>query len=182
MHVVFPIPWVANDIPDSPYDPTNPNSCDNPACFGGLCWAACIAMIVNYYRGTEYEAIDIHNIAGCLSEVSTYLPYRNALVNLGVYSPSASFLPFTYTTALNLVEGNRLALMQIERTDDNGNVEGHFVVPCGYYCSSDQTFRSLSYQDPNFGGGAVEFPESGPLMFPVGADIFTYQYYITAYL
>lgn len=168
------VPFVANNsvTPD----------CGN--CDIGLCWAACMAMIVNYYRGTSYDAFSMHEEVGCLSYVLTPEPYHTALRSLGLYTSATVFWPlanFTYSDLYAHIEANRLMLMRMERPDVSGSEGGHFIVPCAYYWDTDSNYKSMSYKDPNHGGCVTEFPESGRVSISSAGHNYNFSYYITAY-
>ena len=162
------VPYVANDT----------STCSNADCNGrGLCWAASIAMIINYYRDTSYSAKSVHDATGCYS---TGVPanYKSAIRTFGAYAYGA-YYTFNYSTIQTIVQGYHPAYMRIERTDSDGNEYGHAIVPYGYYYNPDSASEKyFYYMDPNYGGGIASFPASGDPQITTSGNTYTFDYYI----
>jgi len=181
----LPIPHVDNEI----------SVCTNEECNGlGLCWAACIAMIANYFRGTNFTAQGIHDNTGCYS-IATPLERISAMRTVGIYG-YGPYNTLTFGTLMSLIQANRPLFLKFGRTDSQGVRDGHAVVGRGYYSSSNTTTKYLYYIDPNdyllpeereeleengttnFGEFIVSFPTSGDLQIPVNDIQYTFEYYI----
>ena len=161
------VPYVSN---------ASPSCCDN-----GICWAASIAMIANYYRSTSYTALDIHTTFGCLGRQNGRPgTYEEALHDLGLGVNSATYSNLTFSTMMNLIQGNRIPFLHLDNSDpDEVN---HVVVGYGYYW--DQSAGSSKYfyfQDPNSGGCIAAFPSSDAVTLSLSGHTYTLDYYIVTY-
>lgn len=147
----------------------------------GLCWAASMAMIVNYFRDTSHTTSSIHTYTGCMSHDTSSSDYKRELRDFGLYVYGA-YSTFTYTTIVNLTQGDRLAFMRIERSyvEDNKTKKiGHIIVPYGYFYDPDaNSSKYFYYIDPNYGGGIAEFPDSGELLVPTNGVNYYFDYYL----
>lgn len=147
----------------------------------GLCWAASMAMIVNYFCDTSHTTSTIHTYTGCMSHDTSSSDYKRELRNFGLYVYGA-YSTFTYSTIVNLTQGNRLAFMRIERSYvQNGETKkmGHIIVPYGYYYNPDTSSpKYFYYMDPNYGGGIAEIPDSGALPVPTSGLNYYFDYYL----
>ncbi len=159
-----------------PYVPNATSTCSN--CYGrGLCWAASIAMIINYYRGTSYSAKNIHDATGCYSD-ATPSNYKSAIRTFGAYAYGA-YYTFNFSTIQTIVQGYHPAFMRIERTDSSGVEYGHIIVPYGYYYYPESSSTKYFYfMDPNYGGGIASFPTSGAVQISTNGYTYTFDYYI----
>ncbi len=167
-HMTLSVPFVSNQT----------SICSNEDCDGvWMCWAASIAMIINYYRGTSYTARNVHDATGCYS---TAIPanYMSALRTLGAYA-YGPYYSFSFTNALTLVQGGHPAFMRIEREVSNGVNEGHAIVPYGYHYDPDNSpLQFFLFMDPNYGGGIASFPSSGDLEITTDGSTYVFDYYI----
>ena len=172
--VILDVVPVANDNVTCSREP----SCNSV----GLCWAACMAMITNYYRGTSYNTNTVHAARGCMSYEKTANDYKQALILFGMYV-NGPYYSFTYSDAVTLAENNRLGFMRIYRIySENGITrnDGHMIVPCGYYYNPDSSStKYFCFKDPNHNGtGMQAIPASGLLSVTTSGRVYQFDYYL----
>lgn len=156
---------------------SNGTGCDDI----GLCWAASMAMIVNYFCDTSHTTSSVHTYTGCMSYSASSSDFKRELKDFGLYVYGA-YSTFTYSTIVNLTQGDRLAFMRIERSYVENNQTkkmGHIIVPYGYYYNPDTSSpKYFYYMDPNYGGGIAEIPDSGALPVPTSGLNYYFDYYL----
>lgn len=140
----------------------------------GLCWAASMAMIVNYYYGSSYNTSSIHTATGCMCS-ATASQYKAKLHNW-VYT-DGPYYTFNYNTIAGLIQGGKLSFMRLAPT--GSNTIGHIVVPYGYYWNNpSSTTKYFYFMDLNYGGGIQSFPSSGSLYVTTSGTTYLFNYYI----
>jgi len=160
------VPYVYNEN-------VNCNVCNQK----GLCWAASMAMIVNYYYGSSYDTSSIHSSTGCMCDATAW-QYKAKLQNW-VYA-NGPYFSFSYNTIAGLIQSNYLSFMRLAPT--GSNTIGHIVVPYGYYWNEPvSSTKYFYYMDPNYGGGIQSFPSSGSLYVTTSGVTYTFHYYISCY-
>lgn len=143
----------------------------------GMCWAACIATIVNYHTGTNWSAMQIHNLYGCDEMYSSGERYAEIISNYGIdtYGP---FPQLTYQHIVDMIDGDNPGFMRIEISN---TTTGHAIVTYGYYynpsTSSNQYFY---YKDPNYtlSNGITAIPSNGIPIITINGTAWTYDYHI----
>ncbi len=147
-------------------------------CCNGLCWAASIAMIKNYYDGTQYDAYDIHDMYGCVGRLDTesqqIYGFLLAMEGLGMIDHTLSYSHLTYPILYNYISNDQLLfthLMEENRTT------AHAVVGYGYQYNTTTAY--FQFMDPNTGHNSKAFPLStGPVTFQLSGYTYTVDYYI----
>ena len=153
---------------------------EGSSCRNGLCWAASIAMIVNYYSGTSYTAQQIHQVCPSLTdayhdEEKLYLTAYGLTAN-GPYSNS-----FTFSNVKYHVNNETLMLLDLQYHTDNTD-SAHNVVAYGYFNNPDEGARYFYFMDPNNSGNSIcAFPSSGSVTtITTSGRAYTLHCYITA--
>lgn len=110
----------------------------------GLCWAAAVASVSNYRKGTSYDAMDIYDaLEGLYSGTPAGIPTQ--------YSRAYSYcnMFYTYTDPMEFVElydaldsKNRPVILS-----ENGSYIGHAVV-LRYLCGGNE-YTTYGFVDPN---------------------------------
>lgn len=144
-------------------------------CCGGLCWAASIAMIANYYRGTSYTAAGIHNLFGCITE-NYHNEEKQILRSLGMYADGQYTSNLTLSKVMTYIQGNKLLLLDLQ---DYKEKAAHNVVCHGYYSNGSSNY--FYYMDPNTQGCIASFPSSGTIYIPLSGYNYEVHCYIVAY-
>lgn len=122
----------------------------NPTTGAGLCWAACGASIVNYYKGTSYTALDMYNKV----KLGTGgIPVGNTSYQKAMYGMCG--LKFDYVSrrlkfddVISTLKSGSLIKYGVSR---NGGA--HAVVLCGAFRISSS--YGFIYMDPNVSEGYV---------------------------
>lgn len=143
-------------------------------CPEGICWAACMAMMSNHYRSTDYEAIDIHDMFFCLtsgyhSEEKSMLQQLNMIVGGPYYS-------FSSSDVVSCINNGRVMLLDLQRTGG-----AHNVVANGYtYGTSGTTY--VLFIDPNSSGQkSALFPSTGNITISAGGWNYSVHCYMSVY-
>ena len=148
---------------------------DSAICCGGVCWAACIAMIKNYYDGTNYDAMDIHDTYGCVG--SSYPRpdwYIITLDDLGMIDYTLSYADLTYPILYNYIYNDQLLFTRL--IDEEASV-AHAVVGYGYQYNTATAY--FQFMDPNTGHQSKAFPlTTGPITFQLSGYNYEVDYYI----
>lgn len=172
-------PASANTVLFDYLNVTNVKNASTSCCPGGICWAACIAMMANYYRGTSYSALQVHNICGCLTsnyhnEEKSYI--RKMGMRAGGPYYSTGSLAFSFSTLYDCIEGNTLLLLDLQATG-----VAHNVVAYGYYANGNSLYFYI--MDPNTGVKLLSFPSSSgsPVRISLSGHNYQVHCYITAY-
>lgn len=141
------------------------------SCCGGLCWAASLAMIKNYYDGTDYDAEDIHQSFGCLNH-GTATAYIYVLRELGMLDYTYSDDYLTYPILYNFISNDQLLFTRLLGAPSN-----HIVVGYGYQYNTATAY--FQFMDPNTGHNSKAFPlTTGPVTFDLDGYTYTMDYYI----
>lgn len=167
----------------SKYLPVTNVSNTSVNCCGGLCWAASIAMMSNYFKGTSYNAVAIHTLFGCFGD-DYHADEVSRLSALGMTTSgpcfsSSSPYPFSYTVLKNCIDVNVLLLLDFQ---DYDAAVAHNVVAYGYYANTTTQKYYFCYMDPNYGGLMCSFPDTAGSAVYVALDGYNYHVhcYITA--
>lgn len=114
----------------------------------GLCWAASVAAISNYRKGTSYDAMDIYdalddNYLGTPEGTPTW--YRRAFSYCNMSYTNSSPMGFfdLYDALDNL---NRPVIFRVHRTESGQDI-GHAVV-LRYLCGGNE-YTTYGFVDPN---------------------------------
>lgn len=148
------------------------------SCCNGLCWAASIAMIKNYYDQTNYDAYDIHDMYGCVGRLSTesqqIYGFLLAMEGLGMIDHTLSYSHLTYPILYNYISNDQLLFTHLmEQNRDTA----HAVVGYGYQYNSTTAY--FQFMDPSSGHQSKAFPlNTGPVTFQLIGRTFTVDYYI----
>lgn len=172
---IGPVPRVHLDV-----DPVGNTSL---SCCGGICWAACVAMIKNYYDTTNYEAVDIHDMYGCVGAANPRPDwYIITLDDLGMIDYTLSYDDLTYPILYNFISNDQLLFTRLDgkwynkETDEIEKV-GHIVVGYGYQYNTATAY--FQFMDPNTGHNSKAFPATtGPVTFQLGDYSYVVDYYI----
>lgn len=127
-------------------------------CSGGICWAACMAMMSNYYRNTSYSAMNVHDYVGCVPSGTNYhVTHREYIRQLGMtvigtYDGSSS-KAFSFDSVCYWIDRNNLMHVDLQ-----GGI-AHNVLCHGYY-SSAQGATYCYLMDPNYGSVLCSVPET----------------------
>lgn len=139
-----------------------------PCCRGGICWAASIAMIANYYKGTSYSALGIHDMCNCKELKANYHPQQMLLMeDLGLYVQGRHY-SFTFNSLYNCIENDQLLLLDLQSSSG-----AHNVVAYGYYSNTVSDVERFHYMCPNVGARYASFPSSGTVSFTLSGIIYT---------
>ncbi len=117
----------------------------------GLCWAASIAAVSNYRKGTSYSALDIYNAlknayGGTPIGDDTWYRRGFGYCNMScVFSPNNMQFSSLYTA---LRTHNRPVIFNVYRTNNNGEVEGGHAVVLKYLCGGNE-YTTYGFADPN---------------------------------
>lgn len=131
-YVSLPVPQVDNDSVDGV----------------GLCWAAAVASVSNYRKGTSYDAMDIYD---ALNGLYIGTPAGNPTW----YSRAYSYcnMTYTYTNPMEFVDlydaldsKDRPVIFRVRRSE-NGSYIGHAVV-LRYLCGGNE-YTTYGFVDPN---------------------------------
>jgi len=113
-----------------------------------LCWAASVAAISNYRKGTSYDAMDIYdalddNYLGTPEGTPTW--YRRAFSYCNMSYTNSSPMGFfdLYDALDNL---NRPVIFRVHRTESGQDI-GHAVV-LRYLCGGNE-YTTYGFVDPN---------------------------------
>lgn len=155
---------------------TRVTNASTTCCQAGLCWAASIAMMSNYYTGTNLSALSLHNAYGCLGN-DYHTDEMNLIRSLnmtpsGPYYTSTGPYPFSYSVLCNYIEANTLLLLDFQDYDDG---VAHNVVAYGYYANTSTSRSYFLYMDPNNGGLMSSFPTTAGATVYVSLDGHNYQ-------
>lgn len=116
----------------------------------GLCWAATVASMSNYYKNTSYSALDVYNIcsnnySGTPAGNDYWYNMAYSLLDMTISIDSSSSASLTY----NQIYGNLVTYGPIQiglrRTDSLGNTHGHAIVISGI-----QVFQDTAYNPSNY--------------------------------
>lgn len=149
-----------------------------------LCWASCMASIVNYYKGTNYGATQIANTVahyngqgeytGATIEECAY--WYNSTYNI-ISHQSNSKLSYD-TVYSNASNGKPIHAFCSNYT--NPSDDGHYVVVRGCYISNSVVYyRIMNPWSPSSGGGllVVQMRSDGSFDI-VGDDTFRQNKYL----
>jgi|GEM_PF-2478622 len=142
----------------------------------GICWAAGVACVTNYYYDYSLDALDVAEYASALGYIY-WDPDINDY-NRGLYDDECvellneydigtdhKTIYFTYSTLKNHINNDRLIYIFGDRYDSSGDVvAGHVVIGYGY-SSTTSGGKSMYYMEPNTGRRVATFPSSGPIIF-----------------
>lgn len=147
------------------------------SCCGGLCWAASIAMIKNYYDNTSYTAMNIHDTYGCIGIQSATRQIDGvilALNDLGMIGHTLSYDYLTYPILYNYISNDQLLYTRLANTDGG---TGHAVVGYGYQYNTSTAY--FQFMDPNTGHQSKAFPlNTGSLTFQLSGYNYEVDYYL----
>lgn len=125
----------------------------------GLCWAACIAALSNFYKNTSYTALDIYNLCDTYyseTPVGTETWYSRAYPLLGLaVSINTTSPALTYNQIYGYLETYGPFHIDMQRTDETGALKGHAIILCGIQVFQDTEYDSSNYysiyhfRDPN---------------------------------
>lgn len=127
-------------------------------CSGGICWAACIAMLSNYYLNTSFSAMNVHDYVGCVPTGTNYHDTHRDYIRelgmtvLGTYNGSSS-KAFSFDSVRYWIDRNILMHVDLQ-----GGI-AHNVLCHGYY-SSAQSATYCYLMDPNYGSVLCSIPET----------------------
>ncbi len=134
-----------------------------------ICWAACIASMLNYYRNTNYTALQIANAAGFGLIPLFPNQIKQVLDSYWLDSSSEIMGKINFTNFMTNINNDKLTLLRLVKYDNSG---GHMVLAYGY---ANNASPVISYMEPNYGFSAVQVPQSGDLVINVDDTVY-YQY------
>lgn len=140
--------------------------CGQGVCDNGICWAASMAMIINKYNYTSYDARDIHDKTGShgYATYANYMQYFTLYYNISTAD---------YATTLS---GN-----SIKSRVDNGRLmfarigqgllyaQGHIVVFHGYAYDETGAVAGFYFMDPNSGSRYQTLNYQGDVQYVITA-------------
>lgn len=137
---------------------------------GPTCWAACIASIVNYKKGTDLEAYEVvvacqpNDAAGgaSVNQIASYLTNQYGL------SSYASNGEIQYDNVYWQINADKPMIISGYRNGNTGDGR-HVVAVYGYYKDLSSLNESFYYMEPNTGFKIANFPKSGAPQFQISA-------------
>lgn len=135
---------------------------------GGLCWAACVASVTNYLRGTSLSTIDVYN--DCVSNFGqipsgTSTWYQRAFLIYNINTAVNG--PMSYSNLYGQLMMNRPPIVNLARND---GTSGHALVLSGmvvfYENTTGEYYGTYSFMDPNY--------EYGNVYVNIGSDTLFY--------
>ena len=135
---------------------------------GSLCWAACVASVTNYLRGTSLSTIDVYN--DCVSNFGqipsgTSTWYQRAFLIYNINTAVNG--PMSYSNLYGQLMMNRPPIVNLARND---GTSGHALVLSGmvvfYENTTGEYYGTYSFMDPNY--------EYGNVYVNVGSDTLFY--------
>lgn len=135
---------------------------------GSLCWAACIASVANYLRGTYLNALTVYN--DCVSNFGqipsgTSTWYQRAFLIYNINTAVNG--PMSYSNLYGQLMMNRPPIVNLARND---GTSGHALVLSGmvvfYENTTGEYYGTYSFMDPNY--------EYGNVYVNVGSDTLFY--------
>lgn len=124
-----------------------------------ICWAACMASVVNYFRSTSYTADSMVSYLGQDSDynyieniVSWFESYWDFTCGGPIYSV------LTYNNIKLYINNDRPVFCGLIKS---GADSGHAVVVYGYRHYANTTVNSVLYMDPNIGLTLTSLNASG---------------------
>jgi len=154
---------------------------------GTTCWAACVACIMNYYYGTDFDSLDVllqASDAGIITTGSSGLTISETKLVFESYTNeygiSCTKKPtyFSYSTLKSYINDDTLFWARGSKTTGSG--AGHAIVPYGYYYSGSGS-KYMYYMEPNTGLKTAAFPSSGAIVFTNDASNFALDSYLICY-
>lgn len=157
----------------------NVSNASTTCCPGGICWAACLASIANYYVGTNYTALSFHNSVDCNLYKQAYHEYEIIFLNnVGVLTSRSYYTDnLTYNTLKGYIDSNEVALLDLQSYSSG---VAHNVVASGYYWSGSGA-KKFYYMDPNVGTVLNDFPSSGTVYIVASGIAYGVHCYILCY-
>ncbi len=129
-----------------------------------ICWAACMASVVNYFNGTNHSAVwmadylgkdyDDKETSGAIPSECNYW-YAHTF-NL---SPVLSSNNLSYDLVYNNAYAKKPIHAHVEGWDKKGDRHGHVVVIRGCYMSNSVVYYRI--MDPNYGFSSVKMNSDG---------------------
>lgn len=123
----------------------------------GLCWAACVASVANYLRGTYLNALTVYN--DCVSNFGqipsgTSTWYQRAFLIYNINTAVNG--PMSYSNLYGQLMMNRPPIVNLARND---GTSGHALVLSGlvvfYENTTGEYYGTYSFMDPNYSNGNV---------------------------
>lgn len=141
----------------------------------GLCWAATVATIVNYRKGTNITAKEVANAMG--------IGYNDGGRDEDVWNALSKYGLYTYYTMYDQVKSFSTITKHIQSqypmrvSGRNAAGEGHSVTLYGYRSLSNGKYIMLWNSALNGGDGGVSIVgySSSNLVFSTGSDNFTWD-------
>lgn len=140
-----------------------------------ICWAACIASIVNYHQDRGLRAVDVALVANDLG----YTDIVYSGVDITTSRKVINYYGGTNTVYLNKLSystiktniGNDIPLFTEGYRYEGITQKRHAVVIYGYEPSGTKT---IYYMEPNSGMKAIDVPTTGTIIFNGATTSYTY--------
>lgn len=157
---------------------TNVANTSTDCCPRGICYAACMAMMANYFKNQSYTALQVHDAFGCINTSDYHDLDKECIRYLGMFAGGPYYNSmFNLSNVADCIDANMLLLLDLQHTNAS-----HNVVVYGYAASSDFTNQYFYFMDPNYSGNSISnFPNSGLCYVTTSGYTFSVHCYITAY-
>ena len=140
-----------------------------------LCWASCMASIVNYFNGTSYSATSLADYLGVKYEGQKSTDCRQWYKNKFGLNCSLVLKALSYDYVYNQAYNGKPLDVELLGTDDSGQNRGHGVVVRGCYISNSVVYYRI--MDPNHGFRSVQMRSDGKFVLKVsGITLVQYRY------